>query len=125
MASLNVSLAARHTLVYLTVLAGIAACGSSNAGYSAFGDGGGGGGGGDGTVPGDDSGSGSSSGSGGSSGSSGGGGACPSTCTTDQDCQNGCPAPSGGGLNCCDVGSGTCMLTTQSTCPAPADGGAE
>jgi hypothetical protein len=31
----------------------------------------------------------------------------------------------GGGTNCCDIGSGVCYATTQTTCPAPSDGGTE
>jgi hypothetical protein len=47
-------------------------------------------------------------------------------CTTDTECQSGCPAVQGGGTNCCDVGSGVCYATTQLTCPSPsADAGAE
>ena len=52
----------------------------------------------------------------------GGGGSCGS-CTTDSECQSACPAVQGGGTNCCDVGSGVCYATTQTTCPAPSDGG--
>jgi hypothetical protein len=56
--------------------------------------------------------------------SSGSGGTCGS-CTTDSECQSACPAVQGGGTNCCDVGSGVCYATTQTTCPTPSDGGAE
>lgn len=77
------------------------------------------------------SGSGSSSGASSSSGSgasydggsgSGGGGAC-GACTSDSQCQAMCPAVSGGGTNCCDVGSGICYATTTATCPAAVDAG--
>jgi hypothetical protein len=70
-----------------------------------------------------DSGGGGNEDTGTSSGSSGGG-TCGS-CTTDSECQSACPAVQGGGTNCCDVGSGVCYATTQTTCPAPSDGGAE
>jgi hypothetical protein len=53
-----------------------------------------------------------------------GGGSCGS-CTTDSECQSACPAVQGGGTNCCDVGSGVCYATTQTTCPTPSDGGSE
>jgi hypothetical protein len=60
-----------------------------------------------------------------SSDSSSGGGTC-GACTTDQECQSSCPPVSGGqGTNCCDVGSGVCYATTQSTCPTPSDASAE
>ena len=58
----------------------------------------------------------------GTSAETGGGGSCGS-CTTDSECQSACPAVQGGGTNCCDVGSGVCYATTQTTCPAPSDGG--
>jgi hypothetical protein len=66
------------------------------------------------------SGSGSVSGGSGSSGTSSGstGGACPTSCASDSDCQNGCPAPQGGGANCCDTGSGVCFTATTSSCPS-------
>jgi len=54
--------------------------------------------------------------------SSSGGGTC-GACTTDSECQSACPAVQGGGTNCCDVGSGVCYATTQTSCPAPSDGG--
>jgi hypothetical protein len=56
--------------------------------------------------------------------SSSGGGTC-GACTTDSECQAACPAVQGGGTNCCDVGSGVCYATTQTTCPVPSDGGGE
>ncbi|MGD0530682.1 MAG: hypothetical protein ABSE49_36450 [Polyangiaceae bacterium] len=59
-----------------------------------------------------------------SSSSSSGGGTCGS-CTTDSECQTACPPVQGGGTNCCDVGSGVCYATTQTTCPTPSDGGTE
>jgi hypothetical protein len=31
----------------------------------------------------------------------------------------------GTGTNCCDVGSGVCYATTQSTCPTPSDASVE
>jgi hypothetical protein len=31
----------------------------------------------------------------------------------------------GGGTNCCDVGSGVCYATTQSTCPVPNEAGVD
>jgi hypothetical protein len=52
------------------------------------------------------------------------GGSCGS-CTTNSECETTCPAVKGGGTNCCDLGSGVCYATTQSTCPAPSDGGSE
>ncbi|HTQ48956.1 MAG TPA: hypothetical protein VMI75_39630 [Polyangiaceae bacterium] len=74
------------------------------------------------------SGSGSGSGGSGSGGSydggsdSGAGGAC-GACTSDSQCQSMCPAVSGGGTNCCEVGSGICYATTTATCPAAVDAG--
>jgi hypothetical protein len=84
-------------------------------------------------LSGSSGGDGISSGSGGTdfSGSSSGGASsglgqsCPTSCSSDSDCAS-CPAAATG-ANCCDVSSGSCFLTSQSTCPAPpvGDGGAE
>jgi hypothetical protein len=113
---------AAPVVAYLAILAGIAACGGSNSSYPAFANDSGFGT--DGTISGDDAGNGSSGG-GSSSGGSSGGGTCASNCTSDQECQNSCPAAPSGSVNCCDVGSGTCMMMNQATCPAAADGSVE
>lgn len=68
------------------------------------------------------SGQGSSSSSGGASSSSsssstGGGGACMVKCTSDTDCANGCKVPPVG-INCCDVGTGTCYVSGADVCPS-------
>jgi hypothetical protein len=44
------------------------------------------------------------------------GGHCPSSCTSDLQCQSSCPA-SPGGTNCCDRLSGVCYVSTT-MCPA-------
>jgi hypothetical protein len=44
------------------------------------------------------------------------GGRCPSSCTSDLQCQSSCPA-SPGGTNCCDRLSGICYVSTG-ICPA-------
>ena len=51
----------------------------------------------------------------------GGGSQCTSQCTSDQDCQNSCPDPGQGGLNCCDSQTGICYVESSSTCPSPPD----
>ena len=51
-------------------------------------------------------------------------GAC-GACTSDLDCQLNCPAVQGGGVNCCDPGSGVCYATAQTSCPMPTDAGSE
>lgn len=48
----------------------------------------------------------------------GGGGVCKANCTSDTDCQSTCPAAPNNGVNCCDIGSGVCFASSQSTCPA-------
>jgi hypothetical protein len=47
---------------------------------------------------------------------SGGGGMCPSTCTTDQECQSACPAIAGA-LNCCDAVTMACFQSASTACP--------
>jgi hypothetical protein len=49
---------------------------------------------------------------------SGNGGQCVSHCTSDLDCQNSCPAVTGGS-NCCDVPTGHCYASPTATCPTP------
>jgi hypothetical protein len=49
-------------------------------------------------------------------GDGGGGGVCPSTCTTDSECQAQCPAQAGA-LNCCDTVTSACFTSASSTCP--------
>ncbi len=44
------------------------------------------------------------------------GGMCPSTCTTDSECQAQCPAQAGA-LNCCDTVTSACFTSASSTCP--------
>jgi len=43
---------------------------------------------------------------------------CVPTCTSDQDCENSCPAVPNG-VNCCDTSTGICYAFASSTCPAP------
>jgi hypothetical protein len=49
-----------------------------------------------------------------------GGGQCPSQCTSDQDCIDGCPNPQSG-TNCCDTQTGICYVEPSQTCPSPPD----
>ncbi len=45
---------------------------------------------------------------------------CPSSCTTDSDCESQCP-PSGSTFpNCCDSVTALCFTSPSSTCPGPA-----
>jgi hypothetical protein len=46
-------------------------------------------------------------------------------CTSNAQCQSECPPVQGGGINCCDTGSGVCYATTQPMCPVPVDAGTE
>jgi hypothetical protein len=110
----------RTTMLLGAVAAAVAACGGNSSGYSAFADASPSP---DGTVVsvGDDANGGSSSG-GSSSGSSSG--MCTITCQSDNDCQTSCP-PLNGGVSCCDIGSGICMMMAQSACPVASDAGAE
>jgi hypothetical protein len=132
-------LASLRSLAALTLSAGavLVACssGDSGSGEFNFGDGGtgssgserdsGGGGNEYDSGGGGDYDSGSNEDTGTTGGGDSGGGTC-GACTTDQECQSSCPPVSGGqGTNCCDVGSGVCYATTQSTCPTPSDGGTE
>ena len=112
-------------LAGLGVTAAPAGCGGSNTGYGAFASADGGGA----TY---DATNGSSSGSpsngvGSSNGSSGDDGSqqtCPTMCTQDSDCQTNCPAAPNGGINCCDVTSGSCFSPSNtSTCPVAEAGG--
>ncbi|MGH7435430.1 MAG: hypothetical protein ACRENE_07130 [Polyangiaceae bacterium] len=113
-------------LVSLAVLAAPSGCGGSNTGYNAFADSGpvatf------DATNQGSSSGNTSSGSGSGSNGGSNGGGddtgpVCPSSCSSDSDCQNSCPAVANGGVNCCDVMSSSCFSSPQSSCPV-ADAG--
>ena len=43
---------------------------------------------------------------------------CVPTCSTDQDCQNSCPAVPNG-INCCDTSTGICYAYASQVCPAP------
>jgi hypothetical protein len=45
---------------------------------------------------------------------------CPATCSSDIECQSGCPAPAAGYHYCCQTGSGggTCSQQTAA-CPTP------
>ena len=45
-----------------------------------------------------------------------GGSACPSSCTTDSECQATCPA-SPGALNCCDAVTMACFTSASTVCP--------
>jgi hypothetical protein len=49
-------------------------------------------------------------------------GQCPSSCFSDMDCQNSCPAVPNG-INCCDTATGICYANASSTCPVPVDAG--
>jgi len=44
------------------------------------------------------------------------GGACPSSCTTDSDCQATCPAVPMA-LNCCDTVTSACFTSASAQCP--------
>jgi hypothetical protein len=103
-----------------------AGCGGATTGYSAFaGPSDGGGNTTDATTSGGSSGSSSSGSSGSSSGGSEDSNQCAVGCTSDNQCQATCtPAPNGS-TNCCDIGSGTCMMINQSSCPSPSDAGSE
>jgi hypothetical protein len=108
----------------LAVMAAPSGCGGSNTGYGAFAnpDGGGGGA----TY---DATNGSSSGNSSNGGSSGGSSSgsqqtCTTSCATDQDCQSSCPPALNGGVNCCDVTSGSCFIPSgTSSCPVAEAGG--
>jgi hypothetical protein len=108
-------------LVSLAVLAAPSGCGGSNTGYNAFAD--------SGPINAFDATQNTSSGNTSSGGSSSNGGGddgsqqCMSGCTSDQDCQNSCPAAPNGGVNCCDVPSGMCF--PMSSCPVADAGGTE
>ena len=85
--------------------------------------GGGGGGGGGGTTDGGGGGSGGGGGATDGGGGGGGGNACVTQCTTDQQCENSCPAVSNG-THCCDTSNGTCYTYSAAVCPGPpVDGG--
>ena len=43
---------------------------------------------------------------------------CVPQCTTDQDCENSCPAVPNG-VNCCDTSTGICYAYAGQACPAP------
>ena len=43
--------------------------------------------------------------------------ACISHCTNDFECQSTCPTAPGGGVNCCDVPTGTCFAASPGMCP--------
>src|SRR5690242_8699961 len=43
---------------------------------------------------------------------------CVSSCTSDQDCANSCPAVANG-VNCCDTATGVCFSSQTQQCPAP------
>ena len=45
---------------------------------------------------------------------------CASSCKSDSDCQNSCPATSQG-TACCDTQTSTCFPTTASVCPVAID----
>jgi len=47
----------------------------------------------------------------------GGGMVCMANCTSDSECQSSCPPAPNNGVNCCDIGSGVCFASSQSTCP--------
>ncbi len=49
-------------------------------------------------------------------GGSTGGDMCPSSCTTNAECQSGCPAVTGA-LNCCDAVTMACFQSASSACP--------
>jgi hypothetical protein len=42
---------------------------------------------------------------------------CVDHCKVNADCENSCPASSGGS-HCCDTGSGKCYAFASATCPA-------
>lgn len=48
------------------------------------------------------------------------GGMCPSSCTTNTECQTGCPPPSSGSV-CCVFN--TCTVVTDPVCPSAMDAG--
>ena len=43
---------------------------------------------------------------------------CPASCSADSACQNQCPAFPGG-VQCCDLPSGSCYVAKSATCPTP------
>ncbi len=70
-----------------------------------------------GSGTGTNSGTGTGSGTGtSSSGTGSSGGMCPSSCTTDAQCQATCPAAPGA-LNCCDTVTNACFTSAASVCP--------
>jgi hypothetical protein len=57
-------------------------------------------------------------GGGGQPGVCGGGeGICPTVCTSNAECQAGCPSDGAGSVNCCDPITQACFATAQSVCP--------
>lgn len=99
-------------------------CGGSNTGYGAFANADGGGTTFDATNGGSSSGNSSNGGSSnGSSGDDGSSQTCTTSCSTDLDCQNSCPPAPSGGVNCCDVTSGSCF--SMSSCPVQDAGSSE
>ena len=122
-----------YGFAFATAFAILAACSGNNQGVQEFGPDGGiidpgtdgghqGTGTGSGIVfvipdsghPGSGTGSGTEPGSG--TGTGGGGGMCPSSCTSDSECQSGCPA-SPGAINCCDTVTSACFTSASSSCP--------
>jgi len=42
---------------------------------------------------------------------------CPTSCTSDSECQSACPGAPSGSANCCDTASGTCFQSTTPVGP--------